>query len=126
MASNLPPGVSEGMIPGNRPEDLADEEFWEALLERLPKGASAQLTDAIEIGRVWVLLIAQRAREIGYAEKEIEVTEREQARYVDPWNAPARDRLDAIRGLVVQVNKRLDAHAHMECLEASEEAKSGE
>jgi hypothetical protein len=28
--SNLPPGVSEGMIPGNRPEDVEEEAFWEA------------------------------------------------------------------------------------------------
>ena len=31
--SNLPPGVSEGMIPGNRSEDLAEEEFWATLDE---------------------------------------------------------------------------------------------
>lgn len=29
MSSNLPPGVSEGMLPGNRPEDLAWERAWE-------------------------------------------------------------------------------------------------
>lgn len=29
MRSNLPPGVSEGMIPGNRPEDFE----WDALLD---------------------------------------------------------------------------------------------
>jgi hypothetical protein len=28
MASNLPPGVSISDIPGNRPEDLEEEEFW--------------------------------------------------------------------------------------------------
>jgi len=33
--SNLPPGVTEGMIPGNRPEDLAEEEFWETLDNQL-------------------------------------------------------------------------------------------
>lgn len=26
--SNLPPGVNEGMIPGNRPEDIAYDEWW--------------------------------------------------------------------------------------------------
>lgn len=31
MASNLPPGVTEGMIPGNRPEDLEWEGFHEWL-----------------------------------------------------------------------------------------------
>ena len=29
MSSNLPPGVTEGMIPGNRPEDIAWDEFYE-------------------------------------------------------------------------------------------------
>ena len=29
MPSNLPPGVTESMIPGNRPEDLE----WEALFD---------------------------------------------------------------------------------------------
>jgi len=35
MSSNLPPGVSEHMIPGNRPEDLEIEEFFERLEEKL-------------------------------------------------------------------------------------------
>ena len=34
MSSNLPPGVSEGMIPGNRPEDAAYEEWWEKFDEK--------------------------------------------------------------------------------------------
>ena len=29
--SNLPPGVSESMIPGNRPEDVTEDAFWHAL-----------------------------------------------------------------------------------------------
>lgn len=36
MTSNLPPGVSENMIPGNRPEDIEEEAFWDALLEKSP------------------------------------------------------------------------------------------
>lgn len=32
--SNLPPGVSENDIPGNRPEDVAEERFWTQLDER--------------------------------------------------------------------------------------------
>lgn len=30
MNSNLPPGVSVSDIPGNRPEDAAEEAFWDA------------------------------------------------------------------------------------------------
>ena len=39
MASNLPPGVTVNMIPGNRPEDLAEEALAEhvaAELDKLP------------------------------------------------------------------------------------------
>jgi len=32
--SNLPPGVSDHMIPGNRPEDMLEEAFWELLQEK--------------------------------------------------------------------------------------------
>jgi hypothetical protein len=32
--SNLPPGVSTNMIPGNRPEDEAEENFWDTFEQR--------------------------------------------------------------------------------------------
>jgi len=32
---NLPPGCSESDIPGNRPEDMAFEEFWEKRIDRI-------------------------------------------------------------------------------------------
>lgn len=31
MSSNLPPGVTDSMIPGNRPEDVAWESFHELI-----------------------------------------------------------------------------------------------
>jgi hypothetical protein len=31
---NMPPGVSTNMIPGNRPEDMAEEAFWQELDEK--------------------------------------------------------------------------------------------
>lgn len=31
MASNLPPGVTDSMIPGNRPEDVAFDAFCDRL-----------------------------------------------------------------------------------------------
>jgi hypothetical protein len=34
MSSNMPPGVTEGMIPGNRPEDEADEIFFQEFDKR--------------------------------------------------------------------------------------------
>jgi hypothetical protein len=33
---NMPPGVSVNDIPGNRPEDLAEEAWWEKLGELCP------------------------------------------------------------------------------------------
>ncbi|HBR33668.1 MAG TPA: hypothetical protein DD734_03475 [Firmicutes bacterium] len=35
MSSNLPPGVTESMLPGNRPEDLEYEEAISDLIEEL-------------------------------------------------------------------------------------------
>jgi hypothetical protein len=35
MASNLPPGVSVSMLPGNRPEDIVQEAAEEKLLDVL-------------------------------------------------------------------------------------------
>ena len=32
----MPPGVSVNDIPGNRPEDLAEEAWWEMLGEKCP------------------------------------------------------------------------------------------
>lgn len=37
MSSNLPPGVSVSMIPGNRPEDIGYEEAWDQLLKTYQK-----------------------------------------------------------------------------------------
>jgi hypothetical protein len=34
--SNLPPGVTESMIPGNRPEDVAIDKCMEQACEKLP------------------------------------------------------------------------------------------
>lgn len=36
MSFNMPPGVSVNDIPGNRPEDLAEEAWWDKLGELCP------------------------------------------------------------------------------------------
>jgi hypothetical protein len=69
MTSNLPDGVTENMIPGNRPEDMAEDAFWDAYFEKLP----AQVDNSLEkaFGEFWaesdgfrdVVLLA---REMGY------------------------------------------------------------
>lgn len=41
--SNLPPGVTENMIPGNRPEDIIFEAYFEEILDNLPEWVSEEL-----------------------------------------------------------------------------------
>lgn len=47
--SNLPPGVTESMIPGNRPEDEAEERFMEELYEHLLGVAESHQRDALAV-----------------------------------------------------------------------------
>ena len=62
--SNLPPGVSVGMIPGNRPEDIAEEAFWETLTERAPSDLLPE--EWWDDGGLAALV--KIARDLGYAE----------------------------------------------------------
>jgi hypothetical protein len=43
MTSNLPPGVTESMIPGNRPEDIRFEQLYEELFNRLPSSIQDEI-----------------------------------------------------------------------------------
>ena len=49
MASNLPPGVTEGMLPGNRPEDWG----WDALLDDISSDSDTLGLDADEARIIW-------------------------------------------------------------------------
>lgn len=75
--SNLPPGVSENMIPGNRPEDGDDEAFWELFLTKL--GELGITSIAIPVGTIppWMKIddlceseefvkVVQLARDMGH------------------------------------------------------------
>ena len=70
--SNLPPGVSDHMIPGNRPEDLAEEEFWEKLAEKVaeqhPKSWDLleKLFDSDHEVDEAIVNYARVARDLGY------------------------------------------------------------
>lgn len=71
--SNLPPGVSESMIPGNRPEDEAEDAFFDELEARLKTSLGAD-----HLYPVWIKLFddepseevileaVQIARTLGY------------------------------------------------------------
>ena len=61
MNDNLPPGVSVNDIPGNRPEDLAAEEFWEKLGEICPDVPEAIWDDEK------VQKLVESARDLAYA-----------------------------------------------------------
>ena len=51
MSSNLPPGVTESMLPGNRPEDMSWERFHEWLDAEI-EGNNLSLDDAYIIWRM--------------------------------------------------------------------------
>jgi hypothetical protein len=61
MSSNLPPGVTDSMIPGNRPEDAEEEAFWETLYADL----TIERVDAIEADEFLKRIIV-KARDLGY------------------------------------------------------------
>lgn len=74
---NLPPGVNVSDIPGNRPEDLAEERFWEELEKRFEKNfpqyqrAIVNLTDIPHVEdalREYVTLARDMGYEQGFAE----------------------------------------------------------
>lgn len=63
MASNLPPGVTDSMIPGNTPEDVA----WEQLHEMIDDDcANGELSD-MDAHVAWKLGFAayERLRKLG-------------------------------------------------------------
>jgi hypothetical protein len=65
----LPPGVSEGMIPGNRPEDLEDDAFFEALdaqLRREHPESAAVIDELWENHEDALVDVARLARGLGY------------------------------------------------------------
>lgn len=69
--SNLPPGVNESMIPGNTPQDMAEDAFWDELDKRFDKENPEfyKTIDALfEREEVEEALIAYviMARDIGY------------------------------------------------------------
>ena len=49
--SNLPPGVTEGMIPGNTPEDAA----WEELFDKITIDATDDGMDARDARIAWII-----------------------------------------------------------------------
>ena len=59
MSSNLPPGVTPGMLPGNRPEDTEWEDFIEFASQSLAEGELTieEAYMAVTIGKASVVAI---------------------------------------------------------------------
>lgn len=65
--SNLPPGISVGMIPGNRPEDEDDERFWDELAKQLDPELVKQIDESDEL-QCLVLAVRDMSYTAGYCE----------------------------------------------------------
>jgi len=70
VPSNLPPGVSENMIPGNRPEELAEEQWWNDFEEKVNKADLA--IPAMTWDEPWFVGAVNLAKEMGYEEGYID------------------------------------------------------
>jgi len=68
MASNLPPGVTTSMIPGNRPEDLKEEAFWEAFFEKAREQYVPFPEELGENPNFWLDKLITIARDLAYTE----------------------------------------------------------
>jgi predicted DNA-binding ribbon-helix-helix protein len=68
MSSNLPPGITESMIPGNRPEDAEEEAFWDELASRmgLPANKLAERVFDQVANDDNLSKVIELARDIGY------------------------------------------------------------
>jgi len=95
MSSNLPPGVTESMIPGNRPEDADDEAFFDKLLNLpgLDQGAVNAVAGNTALQEV-IIAARDLGFEAGYNEGMSAVLEREQEEqdWADEYEAQERAR----------------------------------
>jgi hypothetical protein len=73
MSSNLPPGVTESMIPGNRPEDTAWDNTIDAITDLSAEyGYTAKETLlAFKIGASALTHTKAKLRELEYLQEEI-------------------------------------------------------
>lgn len=71
---DLPPGCRESDIPGNRPEDLMEEAFMDALVDKLDK-IQLDLPEEWQNSDIWklVILVRDMGYDQGFAEGRDEV-----------------------------------------------------
>lgn len=72
---NLPPGVNVNDIPGNRPEDEAEEAFWAAVFEKSPDDKLPEEWWDDEGITELVKLVRDLAYEVGYDEARRDYSE---------------------------------------------------
>lgn len=51
MSSNLPPGITESMLPGNTPEDI----LWEKLYDKIYEDSLDMCLDPKDAHKIWEL-----------------------------------------------------------------------
>ena len=64
---NLPPGCNVSDIPGNRPEDLADEAWWDALGKRIDPALMQMIDENEDLQRL-IETVRDMAYGAGYDE----------------------------------------------------------
>jgi hypothetical protein len=67
VSSNLPPGVTDSMIPGNRPEDIEEERFWMRFDEAFPEWSRFDEGDHLSMDATQFGLFMEWARSEGYS-----------------------------------------------------------
>jgi len=106
MSSNLPPGVSENMIPGNRPEDIAEEEFWDTALTKLEEKLgkdkmeimSARMENWDETTQAFIEILRELSYTWGFNDGKMEAdmarAMKEEEEYEKKQTSPAPPMLD--------------------------------
>ncbi len=71
--SNLPPGVTDNMIPGNRPEDMAWDDFCERALEQLANSGLSvdEAMSAVQFGIALAAVHQLNLEELGQLMAEL-------------------------------------------------------
>lgn len=67
MSSNLPPGVTDSMLPGNRPEDMENERAWDELHSWLDDLAVYIAIDPVQLKKQ-IVIFARKQNRNGWRE----------------------------------------------------------
>jgi hypothetical protein len=120
---NMPPGVNENMIPGNRPEDVANERFWSEFEDKLeergidvPDGSQEFIQEPVDAwNSTWfveaVVLARDMGYNLGYAQGEGDATMADvysDMEIDDKIQEAVRMLSDRLHGIITEVRKNND------------------